>query len=97
MESVEESLKDRRSFLGQLGKTLGVGLGLGLVASKAAHATSSACAIFCSPVSGSCSSACCGTPPCPTKLFHCTTLCGYDFYQCLDHACSGFCLSQNAC
>ena len=93
-----EAPKDRRSFLGQMGKTLAVGLGLGAFMSSSASASTTACAIFCSPVSGSCASACCSTtPPCPTKLFHCTTLCGYDYYQCMDHACSGFCFSQNAC
>ena len=89
-----EAPKDRRSFLAQMGKTLVVGLGLGAIMSSTASASSDSCAIYCSPVSGSCDTAC---SPCSTKLFHCTTLCGYDYYQCLNHACSGFCYSPNAC
>ena len=101
METLEEraahSVHDRRSFLGKLGKTLAVGLGFGLVTSAGAAARTDACAIYCSPVGSSCSTACCDNPPCSTNLFHCTTLCGYDYYQCMSHACSGFCFSPNAC
>jgi hypothetical protein len=93
-----DARNDRRSFLAQMGKTLAVGLGISAVTGAAASASTTTCAIFCSPVAGSCESACCqDPPPCPLKLFHCTTLCGYDYYQCMDHGCSGFCFSQNAC
>jgi hypothetical protein len=82
---------DRRTFLSKLGKTFAVGLGFGLVAATSASARTDACAIFCSPTS--CTT--CGSGKYP---YHCTTLCGYDFYDCLSHStCSGFCFSQNAC
>jgi hypothetical protein len=96
MESTDLASHDRRSFLAQLGKTLSVGLGLGLVAATSAEGATSACAITCYPVSGSCSSACCSNPPCATHLFHCYANCGYNYYKCLSHSCVTYCAS-NVC
>jgi hypothetical protein len=88
----------RRSFLGQLGKTVALGLGLSALAggaARAAHASATACGITCTPVSGSCSSACCNNPPCPTKLFSCHNNCdGTNFFKCLSHSCTTYCFSQ---
>jgi hypothetical protein len=93
MESLDEerTSHDRRAFLGRLGKTLAVGLGFGLLSSTSASGSSTACAIFCSPTS--CTHCATGKYP-----YHCTTLCGYSFNDCLSHSsCSSFCFSQNAC
>jgi hypothetical protein len=89
------SLQDRRSFLGKLGRTFAIGLGVSLVGARSAWATGDACAIFCSPKAGcpSCTTDCTGS----CHFFHCTTLCGYSFDACLNHGCSGYCFSQNAC
>jgi hypothetical protein len=93
MEALEPT-HDRRSFLGKLGKTLGVGLGLSLATSESALGRSGSCETQCHPVAGSCETACCtGNPPCPTNLFHCITACGYDYYQCMARSCgASFCL-----
>jgi hypothetical protein len=83
--------QDRKAFLGRLGKTLAVGLGFGLLTTGTASARTDTCAIFCTPTS--CTP--CGSGSYP---YHCTTLCGYSFDDCLSHStCSSFCFSQNAC
>jgi hypothetical protein len=100
MESLEERPRDRRSFLGQLGKTLGLGLGLGLLTSTNAGARTNTCAIWCSPACGSsCSNGSCpGVPACSGNCFYCTTMCGYNYYDCLPNSCSsGFCYATNYC
>ena len=101
MDEEELVPQDRKAFLAKLGKTLAVGLGFGLVVGTNASARTDTCAIFCSPVCGtySCANGTCpGVPACANNCFHCTTLCGYDYYDCLPNSCGGgFCYSQNAC
>jgi hypothetical protein len=94
-----EPIQDRRSFLGQLGKTVAVGLGLGLLTGSSASGRTDACAIYCYQACGySCSAgACPGQPACSGNCFHCVSGCGYDYYECQAHACSSYCFSPNAC
>ena len=83
--------QNRRAFLARLGKTLAVGLGFGLMSTSGASAKTNFCAIFCSPTS---------CTPCGSGMYpyHCDTMCGYSFDDCLSHSsCSAFCFSQNAC
>jgi len=91
MESIEDGPSNRRSFLAQLGKTLGLGLGLGLLMSTNAGARTNACAIWCYPTNcGGCGSGC--------YQYHCDTMCGYSFDDCLAHdSCSAFCYATNYC
>jgi hypothetical protein len=93
--------ESRRSFLAQLGTTLAAGLGLSLIPAAAAAAKPSrrsACGISCSPVSGSCRSACCANPPCARHLFFCRNHCdGSSYYKCYDKPCQTFCLAGQAC
>jgi hypothetical protein len=100
MEDPALAPQDRRAFLGRLGKTLAVGLGFGLLTSGNASARTDVCAIFCSPACGySCSSGGCpGVPACSGNCFYCTTMCGYNYYDCLPNSCGGgFCYSTNMC
>jgi hypothetical protein len=62
--------------------------------SKAGGVTPNACAIFCTKVC----CACCASGGHTFNLFHCVAgPCGYDYYECDNHSCASYCLSQNAC
>lgn len=87
----------RRSFLTRLGATLAAGVGLAAMGDRAAGARpraarhANACAIYCA------SSACPGGCGPGMNLFHCYDQCAGGYYSCLEHDCSSFCLSANAC
>ena len=99
MEGVGELTHNRRSFLRNLGKTLAVGVGFGLLTNANASGTTNVCGITCSVVSCGCGGAVCGdVGPCFGNCFYCVSgPCGYSYYECSAHPCTGFCACDNCC
>jgi hypothetical protein len=94
---------NRRSFLSQMLRTVAVGLGVAAVGGPLAGAASArranaspsrstTCAVYCYPQT------CPGGCPPDCNIFRCVSACGDpDSYSCMNHDCSGFCLSTSIC
>jgi hypothetical protein len=92
----EVTKHDRRSFLGNLGKTIAVGLGVTLAASEPALAACDGIICYPYPPGGQCGGNpyCGGSTLCGGQCFICKGCGEPDFYYCTTHGCFTWCFAH---